>query len=735
MALFEALGKLVGAALLSSAPACGIHVLPEKSADLAAFPHWLKGRGEASIIEAVVDALAREIWVGAETRGLTQQELEHHADATAKLLMAFPPQTSHLAPAVDRAAAGGAAAKGEPLARRIAVDIFARARSTGAIAAAGLKDDVTLFMIDRAFFHLLDESKALLRLAAVLGEYGSPKASAIGEAGIPASASGLANLGLSPALAHHLASAGGSALLADLRERYGLTEKAIGAVLTLLETQAVKPADLIARLEALAAWLGDVKAQLLKPTNEDADVRRLKSKAAAALADGDFEAASELLKQVRREVREGRRRIEERLSDEVAALKSQMNEEARATARLAELAIAAQDYAMAAELFGEAALALPTGDRDGAWKFNLHRADALVLHGERSGSQMAVAEAISAYGQLLRGVADGTNQKGVGQASLGLAHALALAGQHEQGTTRLKDSIAAYRKALNVLTRETEPKTWANAQLRLGRVLATTGERDQVPNTMREAAQAFRDALKVIKPDRAADFAAAHMGLGNVLLTLEEKEPAAPLLVEAVDAYAAALGVLSRTADATTWAEAQMNLGVARLGLGEQQGAIDRLEGAVEAFRSALEVSTRETVPEKWALIQLNLGNALAALGDRDRGALQHLDDAVRAYNAALAIFQRETQPMKWAIAQMNLGTAFIRIGDHRDKRRNWLSAVSALVPALEVFEMQGATTYADVTRRNLKRFHESWDNLMSTPPATGAKPIETTKPRLSKAV
>lgn len=734
MALFEALGKLVGAALLSSAPACGIHVLPEKSGDLAAFPHWLKGRGETSILEAVVDSLAREIWVGAETRGLTQQELEHHADATAKLLIAFPPQASHVAPAIERAGSNGAA-KGEPLARRIAVDIFARARSTGAIAAAGLKDDVTLFMIDRTFVHLLDDSKALMRLAPVLGEYISPKASAVGDTNGSAGVSaGLAGFGLSPALAHHLASAGGSALLADLRERYGLTEKAIGAVLTLLETQAVKPADLVARLEALAAWLGDVKAQLLKPTNEDADVRRLKSKAAAALADGDFDAASDLLKQVRREVREGRRRIEERLSDEVAALKSQMNEEARATARLAELAIAALDYAVAAELFGEAALALPTGDRDGAWKFNLHRADALVLHGERSGSSAAVGEAIAAYGHLLRGAADGTNQKGLGQASLGLAQALALAGQQEQGTTRLKDSIAAYRKALNVLTRETEPKIWALAQMRLGRVLATTGERDQAPNTLREAAQAFRDALKEIKPDRAADFAAVHMGLGNVLLTLEEKEPAAPLLVEAADAYSAALGVLSRTADSTIWAEAQMNLGVARLGLGEQQGAIDRLEGAVEAFRSALEVSTRETVPEKWALIQLNLGNALAALGDRDRGALQHLDDAVRAYNAALEIFQRETQPMKWAIAQMNLGTAFIRIGDHRDKRRNWLSAAGALVPALEVFEVQGATTYADVTRRNLKRFHESWDNLMSPPATSGAKTVELQKPRLSKA-
>ena len=124
-----------------------------------------------------------------------------------------------------------------------------------------------------------------------------------------------------------------------------------------------------------------------------------------------------------------------------------------------------------------------------------------------------------------------------------------------------------------------------------------------------------------------------------------------------------------------------------------------------------------------------------AALGDRKPGSTEQLDDAIRAYNAALEVFSRETEPMKWAIAQMNLGTALVRIGDHRDKRRNWLAAAGALVPALEVFEQHGATAYADVTRRNLRRFNDSWDNPVVAPaPPTSMASEPAPKPRLAKA-
>lgn len=733
MALFEALGQLSGAALLTAAPACDILIAPEVAKDIEAFAGWSRGRSEASALDAVVDALAREIWVGAETRGLSQQALEAHASAIAKIIASYPPQGSQLAQAVERSRAGAAGDSfaGDSFARRIAVDIFSRARGAGAVSASNLKDDVTLFMIDRVYAHLLDEPKVLFRLAPVITAYLDARSAKSSDGAL--SGKGLAAFALPADLAHHLEAAGGTAFLSDLRERYGLSEKAIANVLRLLERQSVNAADLVARIEEVAAWLGDVKAQLLKPTNEDAETRRLKSKAASALADGDFETAAEVLKQVRRDVREARRRIEERLSDEVASLKALMNEEARSTARLAEFALAKLDFLTASELFGEAALALPTADRDGAWKYNLHRVDALVRLGESGANPAVLGEAINAYGHLIRSAAEASNAKGLSQASLGLAQALAITGQREAGTVRLKDAAAAMRKAIALLAREGDGKTWAQAHFRLARVLALTGERDQSAALLRDSVQAFREAIMETKPDRAADIAAAQMGLGNVLLTLEEKEPGTPLLVEAVDAYSAAIAVLSRSADSSLWAEAQMNLGVARLGLGEQQSGTESLEGAVQAFRSALEVSTRQVVPEKWALLQLNLGNALAALGDRIPGSWQHLDEAIGAYHAALEVFKLDSEPMKWAIAKMNLGTALIRMGDHRDKRRNWLAAAGELVPALEVFENQGATAYADVTRRNLRRFQESWENLMAPVSQSATVAVGPSTARLSK--
>lgn len=738
MALFDALSELVGAAVLTAAPLCDLIVPPEVASIGGQLAEWLQTRGEAAPMVAIIDALAREIWVGAETRGLSQHALEHHATAVAAILAGFAPSRGLLQQAVDRVRAGSPAGGGqsEPVARRIAVDVFARARGQGAVASAGIKDDVTLFLIDRVYAHLLDEPRTLLGMGPALADFiaerekgGTQPPTSTAQGGAAAS---LAALGLSAAVTERLVASGGPAYLANLRERFGLSEKAMRRLLVLIDGQKPRPEDVLPRLEQLAAWIGDVRAQLTKPSNEEADVRRLKTRAAAALAEGDFEGAVEALRQVRRELREGRRRIEERLAEEVVGLKAQMVEEARATSRLAELALARNDFAGAAELFSEAALTLPTSDRDGIWSFQLQRADALYRRAEIERDQKLMAEVLAAYNQVARLVADGSNQKGLGIANLGLGNTLLLIGEQEAGVGRLQDGAAAYRKAINCLERTEDARTWANAQLRLGRTLALIGERQQAPGTLREAAQAFRETLKELSADRApSDFAAAKMGLGGVLLALEEQEGGTPLLTEAAEAYAAALDVLDAATQAASIAECKLNLGFAQLGLGEQQRSTERLDAAAVAFRAAIDGFPRETAPQKWALAQMNLGNALAALGDSDQqGGIARIEEAVKAYNLALEEFRRETEPLKWAITQMNLGTALIRLGERREKRRNWLAAAGALVPALEVFEVQRADAYAEATRRNLRRFHESWDTLITGPDEPSAG-----RARLSKAV
>ena len=61
------------------------------------------------------------------------------------------------------------------------------------------------------------------------------------------------------------------------------------------------------------------------------------------------------------------------------------------------------------------------------------------------------------------------------------------------------------------------------------------------------------------------------------------------------------------------------------------------------------------------------------------------------------------------------------------------VAAAGALVPALEVFEAQGAQQYADVTRQSLKRFHDSWDSLISPQAGEAAQNAEASAPRRTR--
>jgi len=172
MALFEALGEFVASALLSSAPACKLTIPGPVAARPAMLVTWLRERGESQSLNAAVDALAREIWVGAETRSLSQQAIELHVQALTGLLPAHAPSATHLGQAIERASSGQPAtvASGETTGRRLAVDVFARARASGAIGAASLKDDVALFLLDRMFTHLVDDAVLMAGLKGMLGD-------------------------------------------------------------------------------------------------------------------------------------------------------------------------------------------------------------------------------------------------------------------------------------------------------------------------------------------------------------------------------------------------------------------------------------------------------------------------------------------------------------------------------------------------------------------------------------
>ncbi|MBS0241118.1 MAG: hypothetical protein JSS20_02995 [Proteobacteria bacterium] len=746
MSLFGALSELVGGAILASAPACDLALSDAKIEDRAGFAAWIATRDEMREFRTIVEAIGREIWVGAETRGLAQLDLDQHIRAAAIIVADNRPPAALLAEiaAVARKTAPPPLG-GDTPARRIGNDIVSRARASGAFSggfrstATGmpLREEVVLFLLERTFVHILENGR-LIRLGPALSDFAAEGLNSAAAVVDPANA-GLASLGISRAFALEIDLVGGTRFLGDLGERFGLSDRAMRRLVALVDSRTQDTDARIARLEQLAQWLGDVRSQLTRPSNDENEVRRLKAQAAAALAEGDFEAAMDALRNVRRELREVRRRTEERLQDEAVALRAQMHEEAKATARLAELLQARGEHCQAADLFAEAATALPRADRDAAWRYGLQRATALLDHARERDDAAALAEALSSFANLVRSAAESTNTKALAEACLGHGDALFIAGDRDPGSGRLKDAVLIYQKAIQLFERDKDLSNLRRTRLALAKALARDGERDGKIETLEQAAQAYRDAAAAIAIDKLpAEHATAQMGLGSVLLAIEERQGGIPLLTEASDAYRTAIRSIDREADGERWGEAQMNLGLALLGLGEQEGSQSQLEGSIAAFREALDVTPRIKAPRRWALTQMNLGNALAALGDRDRTGTALLDEAIVAYNQALDELIREAEPLKWAITQMNLGTALIRLGERRDRRKHWLAATSALVPALEVFEEQGADALADMTRRNLKRFQESWDSFLAPPGSAQSLPpppeVTAKRPRLAQA-
>jgi tetratricopeptide (TPR) repeat protein len=616
---------------------------------------------------------------------------------------------------------------GETISWRIASDMVSRARTAGAFAGGmmgiqaeiPLREEVVQFLLDRSFSHLLDDDRRLMRLGPAIAEFAGHLPS--GTHSQPAS--GLAGLGISRLFANQIEQAGGATFLAAIAEKFGISEKSVHRLVAMVDGQPVGAEGRIAKLQSAAQWLADVRAQLMRPTNEDADTRRLKATAATALAEGSFETAMDTLRVIRRDLREIRRRTEERLQDEALALRIQMVEEARAPAGVAEMLAARGVHAQAAELFAEAAVALPRADDEAAWRYNLQRADALLQHARERDDAAALSESISVYGSLVRQAAEKTtNTKSLAEACLGHGEALLTAGERDPNANRLKDAIAIFQKAIQLLERERDSSGLIRARFSLAKAMARQGERDGSVETLRQAAQAFRDAsASAIAEKLSADTVSLQLSLGSVLLAIEERAGGIALLRAAADAYRGALSQMDSEVDGERWGEAQMNLGLALLGLGEQSGSGQQLEEATQAFRAAIEVTPRVRAPRRWALTQMNLGNALAALGDSDATGTTLLDEAIDAYNLALEELLRDAEPLKWAITQMNLGTALIRLGERVDRRRHWLAAASTLVPALEVFEQQGADELAEMARRNLRRFQESWDSILAPPGSPAA--------------
>lgn len=529
-------------------------------------------------------------------------------------------------------------------------------------------------------------------------------------------------LGLGEAFAIALLATGVAGVLEQIRAAHGLTPKAYARFLRTLESQACPPGAAPLRLEEMAAWLTGLVAALTKPSNEDSETRRLKAAAAQALADGDLEAAMQQLKQVRRTVRDGRRRIEERLREDIMLLNQQMATEAGVIARQAEMELTRRDYAAAAELFAEARDSLPRSELQSAWLYGMRQGEALFRLGDEFEDHRALREAARAYESCLAMTARDEMPKNWVAAQCGLALAYLRLSEQDSTTEHLQNAIAAWRGSLTVLETLDEPGQTIVSRRHLARALFLLGEREtdaaRAASALNEAAAAYRALIAGIGRDRSPlDWAEAQMGLASTLLMLDERtndaDPAH--LAEAIAALEAASSAYDRDRQPAEWAMARMNLGNALLSIGERDKNVGRLDEAARCFEEALTRQTRATAPREWALMKSNLANAIAAIAESSADPAR-LELAAATYREALMELKGEDDRLRRAIAELNLGTVLVRLAAFREPQRHRIEAMAAMMTALEIFEALGAANYAQIAQVNLRSLHK----LLDWPPAAG---------------
>jgi len=531
MALYEALDRFVGAGLLACAGLVGAETPPGIKIDGSTLSAFLRERRLGDDVGQALDALAHAIWLAQEQEGFPQIVCEQHAAALAGLLGDLRPPAVELAAAFDDARqrhsgqlTGQEAAAAAITPRGRLVDGWmAHAQSAGAIRRAGLNEDVSRFLLELLFLHLIEQPRLLESLrpalktfiaqTAVAGVTPAPNAASeeqlatkpTTQAPPPVSPSQPASVSV-PELASPLPARPSTVVTHGPHQR--LPEGALKRFRAILGQQQMSAEHRLARLDELAEWLLATVVQLRAQRNVGGDLVRLKSLAADALEAGDLEQALDLLKDIRNRLRDDRRRSEARLQEEMEALKSHMIEEALAVARLAELALARLDYDGAAELFADAASHLPRQQAAREIDYRQRQAEALAAKAEATGDPHALAAAADAFRATLRLIDETGDPVLRARIGVGLGDMLmALGARHRDSTSELEEAAAAYATAVELIDRGTAAMRWALVQLSHAAALMELGNRTERQRHWTAAATVLMPALEIFDMRGATDLA------------------------------------------------------------------------------------------------------------------------------------------------------------------------------------------------------------------------------------
>jgi tetratricopeptide (TPR) repeat protein len=473
--------------------------------------------------------------------------------------------------------------------------------------------------------------------------------------------------------------------ITEISKTLGVTENAAKTLLKIVGQDSNIVQDNL--VEALTKVAGDYKrlqAQVAALNLENPAARAMVEQAWLEIEAGDFARAEELFQQATQAQITAAQEARNLREQACAAEDVQMLGAAGSTAAQANVALTELRYSQAAELFGQAAVYVPTGHTGERGAYLTRKADALARQGNERGDNAALRSSIEAYGLALAEYPRSQTPLDWAMTQANLGNVLSTLGERETGTALLEEAAAAHRAALTELTRERAPRAWAATQTNLGGTLARLGEREGGTERLEQAVTAHRLALEELTRERnPLEWAAAQNNLGNALAMVGGRQSGTERLIDAVTAFRAALEENTRDRVPLEWAATQTNLGNALRAIGERESGTRRLEEAVAAYRSALEERTRERIPLAWALTQNNLGNALSTIGQRESSS-ERLFEAAGAYRAALEERTRKRVPLDWATTQNNLGNTLTMLGQRESGTVRLKEGVTAFRAALE---------------------------------------------------
>jgi tetratricopeptide (TPR) repeat protein len=275
--------------------------------------------------------------------------------------------------------------------------------------------------------------------------------------------------------------------IVDLSNRLGVTQGAALTMLLILGQRDVPLEQLPQKLAEVATQFQKLQGQLaaLDPRNPLA--RGLVEKAQAEVKAGNFAKAHELLGQAKQAQIAAAQQARELRQKAQEAEDEQLIQAAASSAAEGDLSMTELHYLQAADLFREAASAVPAGHDDERWKYLNAEAAALYRQGDEYGDNAAALSAIERYRHLAELQPRNAFPRDWANTQTNLGRALTVLGERESGTARLEEAVAAYREALQELTRARVPLQWAATQMNLGTALETLGERESGTARLEEA--------------------------------------------------------------------------------------------------------------------------------------------------------------------------------------------------------------------------------------------------------